>query len=81
MDALDGNALAGALYEAFETEMTTVTGICRSCRAPSLIAELHVYVRAPGMVARCPHCGNVMLVVVESGGSTHAHLDGVDLLS
>ena len=81
MEALDGNALAGALHDAFEAEMTTVTGICRSCRARSLIAELHVYVRAPGAVARCPHCGQVMLVVVESGGSTHAHLDGVDLVS
>jgi Zn finger protein HypA/HybF involved in hydrogenase expression len=81
MDALDGNALAGPLYDAFETEMTTVTGTCRSCRAPSLIAELQVYVRAPGTVARCPHCGAVMLVVVESGGATRAHLDGVDLLS
>ena len=81
MDALDGNALAGALYDVFETDMTTVTGICRSCGAPSLIAELCVYVRAPGTVARCPHCGNVMLVVVEGRGLAHAHLDGVDLLN
>lgn len=80
MDALDGNAIAGALYEAFETEMTTVTGICRSCRAPSLIAELRVYVRAPGPVARCPHCGSVMLVVVQGAESTRAYLDGVDLV-
>lgn len=81
MDALDGNALAGALREVFETEMTTVTGVCRSCRSPSLIAELRVYIRAPGAVARCPHCGSVVLVVVETGGPARAHLDGVDLLS
>lgn len=79
MDALDGNALAGALYDLFDTEMTTVTGVCRSCHTPSLIAELRVYVRAPGAVARCPHCGNVVLVVVEAGGPTRAYLDGVDL--
>jgi Zn finger protein HypA/HybF involved in hydrogenase expression len=79
MDALDGNVLAGALHDAFEMEMTTVTGICRNCRASSLIAELQVYVRAPGSVGRCPHCGYVMLVVVERGGTTHAHLDGLDL--
>lgn len=81
MDALDGNALAGALHDVFEAEMTTVTGVCRSCRSPSLIAELRVYVRAPGAVARCPHCGNVVLVVVEVGGATRAYLDGVDLPS
>ena len=81
MDALDGNALAGALYEVFGSEMTTATGVCRSCRNPSLIAELRVYIRAPGAVARCPHCGNVVFVVVETSGSARAHLDGVDLVS
>jgi ribosomal protein S27AE len=82
MDALDGNALAGTLYEVFGSEMTTVTGICRSCRTPSLIAELRVYVRAPGAVARCPHCGNVVFVLVETGGvPPRAYLDGVELLS
>jgi Zn finger protein HypA/HybF involved in hydrogenase expression len=63
MEALDGNALAGTLHEVFGIEMTTVTGRCRSCATPSLIAELRVYVRAPGTVARCPACGN--------GGVTH----------
>jgi hypothetical protein len=81
MDALDGNALAGALHEVFETEMTTVTGVCGSCRIPSLIAELRVYARAPGAVARCPHCDNVVLVVVEIGGRTRAYLEGVELPS
>lgn len=81
MDALDGNALAGALYEVFGNEMTTVTGICRSCHTPSLIAELRVYIRAPGAVARCPHCGSVVFVLVETRGAQHAHLDGVELLS
>ena len=43
MDAVDGNALAGALHEAFGSEMTMATGICRTCRRASLIAELRVY--------------------------------------
>jgi RNase P subunit RPR2 len=61
--------------------MTAVTGICRTCQMPSLIAEVRVYLRAPGAVARCPHCGNVVFVVVETGGSPRAHLCGVDLIS
>ncbi|MGN6170950.1 MAG: DUF6510 family protein [Solirubrobacteraceae bacterium] len=80
MDALDGNALAGPLYEAFGSEMTTVTGICRTCHKPSLIAEVRVYLRAPGAVARCPHCGSVVFVLVEAAGVRHAHLDGVELV-
>jgi Zn finger protein HypA/HybF involved in hydrogenase expression len=80
MEALDGNALAGSLYEAFGSEMTTVTGICRSCHQPSLIAEVRVYLRAPGAVARCPHCGSVVFVLVQGIGAPHVHLDGVELV-
>jgi ribosomal protein S27AE len=81
MEALDGNAVAGSLYEAFGSEMTTVTGICRTCHHPSLIAEVRVYMRAPGAVARCPRCGSVVFVLVEVAGVPRVHLDGVELVS
>ena len=63
MEALDGNAIAGPLYEYFGSEMTTVLGTCAHCGKPSQIAELVVYSRAPGKVVRCPHCGNVAIVI------------------
>ena len=63
MDALDGNALAGPLFEYFGSEMTTTVGNCAHCGRLSQIAELVVYSRAPGAVARCPHCGNVVIVL------------------
>ena len=81
VDALDGNALAGSLYDVFGSEMTTVTAICRSCRTPSLVAEVRVYLRAPGAVARCPHCAAVVFVLVETAGIARAYLDGVELVS
>jgi len=65
MDALDGNALAGQLFAAFGEEMTTAIGTCASCGARSELAELRVYLRAPGAVARCSYCGNVVMVLVE----------------
>ena len=74
MEALDGNAIVGALFEYFGTEMTTAAGTCAHCGRDSLIAELRVYSRAPGTVVRCPHCGNVVGVVLTIGGS-----DRVDL--
>lgn len=64
MEALDGNAIAGPLFEYFGTEMTVVSGSCTHCGAVSQIAELQVYLRAPGTVARCAHCGNVVIVLV-----------------
>ena len=69
MDALDGNALAGPLFDYFGHEMTTVVGNCEHCGTPSQIAELVVYPRAPGAVVRCPHCANIVMVVVSVRGT------------
>ena len=74
MQPLDGNAIAGALYEAFGDEMTTRTAICEHCGAKGPMAELRVYTRAPGIVARCPNCGNVVLVLVDAHGTLRIHL-------
>ena len=65
MEALDGNAIAGPMFEYFGTEMTIASGSCAYCGAVSQIAELRVYGRAPGTVARCPKCGNVVIVLVQ----------------
>jgi DNA-directed RNA polymerase subunit RPC12/RpoP len=64
LDALDGNAIAGPLVEHFGIEMTTVRGSCTHCGASAQIAELRVYMSAPGTVVRCPVCGSVVLVLV-----------------
>ncbi len=67
MDALDGNAIAGDLFEHFGAEMTTAIGSCAHCGATAQVAELRVYPRAPSAVARCPACSNVVMVIVEIG--------------
>ncbi|MEA2147469.1 MAG: hypothetical protein QOG59_3056 [Solirubrobacteraceae bacterium] len=64
MDALDGNAIAGLLFEHFGTEMTTHRGACAHCGVAAQIAELRIYMRAPGTVGRCPACGGVVIVLV-----------------
>jgi DNA-directed RNA polymerase subunit RPC12/RpoP len=80
MDALDGNAVAGWLFEHFGAEMTSARGECQHCGSRSPIGELAVYVRAPGAVARCPTCGNVVMVLVKTRGSTEVHADAFELL-
>jgi hypothetical protein len=79
MQALDGNAIAGSLFEYFGSEMTSVRGRCRHCGTSALIAELAVYTRAPGAVARCRTCGNVVMVLVKVRGSTELHADAFEL--
>jgi ribosomal protein S27AE len=79
MEALDGNAIAGELFELFGDEMTTAIGTCAHCGATGVVAELRVYMRAPGAVARCPHCGGVTMVLVNVRGSARIDLAGITL--
>lgn len=79
MYALDGNAIAGELFEVFGDEMTTAVGACAHCGASGVVAELRVYLRAPGAVARCPHCDGVTMVLVSVRGSTQIDLAGFKL--
>ncbi len=79
MEQLDGNALAGDLYEHFGVEMTTATGACAHCGACSEIAELRVYSRAPGAVVRCRACGQVVMVVLAIRGVTRIEMRGFEL--
>ena len=75
---LDGNAIAGDLFAAFGREMIDVVGKCRNCRRASAVAELCVYPRAPGAVARCPSCDAVVMVLVTIGGECHVYLPALE---
>lgn len=72
----DGNALAGPLAEIFTVDLTTAVGTCSGCRAAGPLAGLRVYGHAPGLVARCPECGQVMLRLVRGGGEAWLDLHG-----
>ena len=77
---LDGNAIAGRLAEVFGAEMTTATGVCAGCGARRQVAELMVYVRGPGAVARCPTCEAIVMVLVEIRGINCVDLRGIEML-
>jgi DNA-directed RNA polymerase subunit RPC12/RpoP len=77
MEALDGNAIGGLLFDVFGAEMTTATGVCASCGASGQVAEFVVYLRAPGTVVRCPSCSSVLMVLVTVRGVTCLDLRGL----
>ena len=81
MDALDGNAIAGALFEHFGNEMTMAQVRCSHCQSTSLMAELHVYMKAPGAVARCPTCEEVVMVIVEIRGAQRFDMSNMEMVS
>ena len=76
MDPLDGNAIAGLLFEAFGREMTTAAGTCANCGARAPAAELRVYLRGPGAVGRCRSCGAILMVLTQIHGTTCVDLHG-----
>lgn len=77
LEALDGNAIAGLLLDVFGNEMTMAYGTCASCGVRNLLAEIAVYMRAPGTVARCRTCSNTLMVFTERRGLVCVDLRGL----
>jgi hypothetical protein len=80
MYPLDGNAIAGLLYDVYGEEMTGATTICAHCGAARPAAELRVYLQAPGVVVRCPSCESLLLVLVTVRGVTCVDARGLEAL-
>ncbi len=79
-DYMDGNMLGGTLGELFSMDVTGATVTCVSCGASLAIAQTRVYPHAPGMVARCPTCGAVLLRLVRGPDRAWLDLRGVTCL-
>jgi hypothetical protein len=63
---LDANAVAGALFEIFGTEMTASPTECAHCGNQDEIGALLAFTQGPGIVLRCPACENVILRIVQT---------------
>ena len=63
---LDGNAAAGILQEIFAAEITVAPAECSNCGNVSAVGGLTAFTQAPGIVLRCPACGEVMLRVMRT---------------
>jgi len=77
---LDGNAIAGTLAEMFAFNVTMAVTTCAHCQATRPMAEMRAYVRAPGIVLRCPSCDGVQLRLVQSSERTWLDLRGIEVL-
>jgi hypothetical protein len=73
---VDGNALAGELSEVFFQDVTVARVSCGGCGAVEQLGADHAYIQAPGMVLRCCHCDNVLLVMVRVGDRRRVSLAG-----
>ena len=76
MCSLDGNAIAGRMFEVFGRDMTTTVGTCSGCSWAAPLAEVAVYAVVPGVVARCPRCEQLLMVIVARRGLACVELAG-----
>lgn len=77
MDPVDGNAIGGLLADVFGGDMTAAMVTCGSCGSAAPAAALTVWRQAPGTIARCRNCGNLLMVFVRTHGMTCVDLSGV----
>jgi hypothetical protein len=73
----DGNGLAGPLRDVFCVEVSTAIGRCGNCGRTGPMAEVRVFDHAPGLVARCPTCDEVLLRLVRDRGRAWLDLRGL----
>jgi hypothetical protein len=73
---VDGNAMAGDLREIFAADVTAAMLTCAGCGHSGAIAELRLWGHAPGVVARCPSCEDVVVRIVRAPGRVFLDLHG-----
>jgi NAD-dependent SIR2 family protein deacetylase len=76
----DGNALAGPLQDVVHLDITAAVGRCTGCGRTAAMAEVRVFDHAPGLVARCPACDQVLLRLVRGQGRAWLDLRGLTYL-
>jgi len=76
----DGDALAGHVGDVFRVDLTSAVGRCSGCGPTAPMAEARVFDHAPGVVARCPVCDQVLLRLVRGPGRTWLDVRGLAYL-
>ena len=76
----DGNALAGPLHDIVQVDVTTAIGRCTACGRTAPMAEVRVFDHAPGVIARCPACDQVLLRLGRDRGRAWLDLRGLTYL-
>jgi hypothetical protein len=76
MNELDGNAMAGDLREIFAVDVTAARYTCAGCGHVDVVATLRLWASGMGQVARCPHCADVVLRLVQAPDRVFLDLRG-----
>jgi predicted RNA-binding Zn-ribbon protein involved in translation (DUF1610 family) len=75
-----GTALADPLQDIFRPDITAAVGGCANCGWAGPMAGVRVFDHAPGVVARCPSCEQVILRTVHGPDRAWIDLRGLTYL-
>jgi predicted RNA-binding Zn-ribbon protein involved in translation (DUF1610 family) len=73
---LDGNAVGGLLCDLFACDVTTAEVTCGSCGVAAEIGGTRVYGGTMGAIFRCPHCGSIVMRLVQTPAGTWLDMRG-----
>ena len=73
----DGNSLGGPLREVLGVDLTAAVGRCANCGKTGPLAEGRLFGPAPGLVLRCPACGQPLLRLARAPGRCWLDLRGL----
>jgi hypothetical protein len=76
----DSTALTSHVHDVFRIDITTAVGRCSRCAHTGPMAEVRVFDHAPGVVARCPACDQVLLRLVQGPGRAWLDVRGLSYL-
>jgi hypothetical protein len=76
----DGTGLGGLLHDVFALDVSAAVGGCAGCGRTGPMAEVRVFNHAPGVIARCPVCDQVLLRLVRGPGRAWLDLRGLTYL-
>ena len=61
---VDGNAVAGMLWDVFGADVTVLVGVCGSCGAAARLAEAVVELDDVAAIVRCRGCTHTLFTVL-----------------
>ena len=76
----EGSALTGHAQDLFRVDLAAAVGRCIQCGRTAPMAQVRVFDHAPGVVARCPACDQVLLRLVHGPGQAWMDLRGLTWL-
>ena len=63
-NVVDGNVVAGMLWDVFEADVTALIGVCGGCGSSAPVAEAVVEIDEAAAIVRCRSCTHTLFTVL-----------------